>query len=155
VRQDIVVALENSLPRTVAELAGRLGRRADALYHHLRALERAGLVIAEPRLSTGGRPGSAWRLAMKAVRLPVRAVSGTRAHHAERIVGAMARASIRDYRRALWAAEQSGAPRPSATRSSVWLDADERGALDRTMAALMRRLRAREPRGGRRPHVVT
>jgi DNA-binding transcriptional ArsR family regulator len=155
VRQDIVVALEGSSPRTVAELAGRLGRRPDALYHHLRALERAGLVIAEPRPSTGGRPGSAWRLTMKVVRLPARAVTGSQAHHAERIVGAMVRSSMRDYRRALRAAEMDGEPRPSASRSSVWLDAGERRALERAIVHLVGRLRAKEPRRGRRPHVLT
>src|SRR5262245_43256131 len=129
VRQDIVVALEGSPPRTVVELAGRLGRRPDALYHHLRALERWGLLVSEPRPSTRGRPGRAWRLRVKAVRLPARAVTGSRAHHAERIVGAMARASLRDYRRALRAAEAKGAPRPTASRSSVWLDPAERRAL--------------------------
>ncbi|MBK7369631.1 MAG: helix-turn-helix transcriptional regulator [Candidatus Eisenbacteria bacterium] len=44
VRQDLVVLLENSPPLAVTELARRLGRRPDALYHHLRALQRAGLV---------------------------------------------------------------------------------------------------------------
>ncbi len=155
VRQDIIVALEGSAPRTAAELAARLGRRPDALYHHLRALQRAGLVRPEARASTRGRPGRAWRLRMKAVRLPARAVAGRNAPLAERIVSAMARASLRDYRRALRAAEAGRGPRPSASRSSVWLDAGERRKLERAIARLVGRLRVNEPRDGRRPHVLT
>ena len=155
VRQDIVVALEGSSPRTVAELAGRLGRRPDALYHHLRALERAGMLIAEPSPSTGGRPGRAWRLRVKAVHLPARAVAGPNATYAERIVSAMTRASLRDYRRALRASEAEGGARPSASRSSVWLDAGELRAVERTLTRLVARLRLHEPRPDRSPHVLT
>lgn len=155
VRQDIVVALEGSGPLTVAELAWRLGRRADALYHHLRALDSAGLVSPEPRGSTGGRPGSAWRLRMRVVQVPSHVATGPNARQAERIAGAMTRSSLRDYRRALRAAEEGTGPRPSASRSSVWLDAGERRELEEAIAGLVRRLRANEPRDGRTPHVIT
>lgn len=155
VRQDIVVALEGSRTRTVAEIARQLGRRADALYHHLRALKRSGLVSHEPRASTGGRPGSAWRLCTPAVRLPARVMRGLRSHHAERIVAAMARASLRDYRRALRASRTGGEIRPSATRSTLWLDRDERRGLERTLGRLANRLRAKGPRDRRSPYVIT
>lgn len=43
-RQEIVDVLSSAGPCTVATLADLLGRRPDALYFHLRALERVGLV---------------------------------------------------------------------------------------------------------------
>ncbi|MGH9702882.1 MAG: winged helix-turn-helix domain-containing protein, partial [Candidatus Acidiferrales bacterium] len=43
-RQEIVDVLEQMGTVSVAELAAALGRPADALYFHLRALTRAGLV---------------------------------------------------------------------------------------------------------------
>lgn len=46
-RQEIVDALASAGPSTVAQLADLLGRKPDALYFHLRALERVGLVVAK------------------------------------------------------------------------------------------------------------
>lgn len=71
-RQEIVDALASAGPCTVARLADLLGRRPDALYFHLRALERVGLVRerAEPADSGGGvvyeLPASSVRLDYKA-----------------------------------------------------------------------------------------
>lgn len=45
VRQEILDALAASGPSSAAEIAARLGRPADALYHHLRLLTRVGLVV--------------------------------------------------------------------------------------------------------------
>src|SRR5262245_10351278 len=44
VRQEILDALAAAGERTIAELAAALGRRPQALYYHLEALERVGLV---------------------------------------------------------------------------------------------------------------
>ncbi len=53
-RQEIVDVLASSGPVTVAQLARLLGRRPDALYFHLHALERAGIVRAcQPRRIRG------------------------------------------------------------------------------------------------------
>src|ERR1051325_732349 len=53
-RQEIVDVLEQLGTVSVAELAATLGRPADALYFHLRALTRAGLVR---RSGSRARPG--------------------------------------------------------------------------------------------------
>ena len=155
VRQDLVVILENSPPLAVTELARRLGRRPDTLYHHLRALQQAGVVEPESRASTGGRPGSVWRLKTGPVRLAPTALRPRDVSGAERIVGTIARASVRDFRRAMRAAVAGEGPHPSAHRSSVWLTPAERRELEQTVRELVARLRAREPGGKRTPYVLT
>jgi len=154
IRQEIVVALEGRRSATIAELAARLGRRPDALYHHVRALERAGLVISELTAARVGRPATKWRLTVKAVNVSASDVSGSRAAYADRIVRAMMRSSLRDYRRALRGSVTSGI-RPNAGRSSIWLDPAERREVGIALTRLLARLRAHEPRPGRTPHVLT
>lgn len=56
-RQDIIDAVAGSGPTTIAELADRLGRPADALYHHVRQLVKCGLLIEGAGERGIGRPG--------------------------------------------------------------------------------------------------
>src|SRR5262245_54564762 len=132
IRQEIVVALEGRRSATIAELAVRLGRRADAPYHHVPSLEPAGVVTSETLAARVGRPATTWRLTVGAVNVPAADVSGPRAGHAGRIVQAMVRSSLRDYQRALRFTTTS-TDRPSAGRSSVWLDPAERREVLRTL----------------------
>lgn len=155
VRQDLVVLLENSPPLAVAELARRLGKRPDTLYHHLRALQKAGLVEQEARVSTGGRPGSVWRLKKEHLRLSSAAMSRGHASSADRIVGTLARASVRDFRRAMRAAGAEGGAHPSAHRSSIWLTPAERRELEQDIRQLVATLRSREPGEKRTPYTWT
>lgn len=155
VRQDLVVLLENSPPLSVAELARRLGRRPDTLYHHLRALQRADLVEPESQSSTGGRPGSMWRLKHQHLRLSSSEVGRSHASGAERIVGTIARASVRDFRRAMRAAIIGDGAHPKAQRSSVWLTPAERRELEETLRELVAKLRTRRPGGKRSPYILT
>ncbi len=155
VRQDLVVVLENSPPLAVAELARRLGRRPDALYHHLRALQQAGLVEPEAQASTGGRPGTAWRLKQEHLRLSSAAMARSHASGAERIVGTLARASVRDFRLAMRAAAAGAGAPPKAQRASVWLTPSERRELEETLRQLVAKLRTREPGGKRAPYILT
>src|SRR5262249_59920283 len=85
----------------------------------------------------------------------VSARSGERSRQAERIALVMARASARDYRRAMRASESGLGARPLAGRSRVWLDPAERCAFEAALAALLARARAHRPRAGRVPHVIT
>jgi predicted transcriptional regulator len=45
VRQEIIYALSGTAIRTIAEIASMLGRSTHSLYHHVRALERVGLLL--------------------------------------------------------------------------------------------------------------
>jgi predicted ArsR family transcriptional regulator len=155
VRQDLVVILENSPPLAVAEIARRLGRRPDALYHHLRALHRAGLVVPETATATGGRPSGMWRLRVPHIHMSAAGLGRNPVRSAERIVGTLARASVRDFGHALRRAGKGHGPHPRAVRSIVWLSAAERRALETRLTKFVTRLRGREPGSRRTPHVLT
>lgn len=155
VRLDIVVMLESSPPVSVAEIGRRLGRRPDTLYHHVRALQRVRLIEPETRTSTGGRPGTVWRLKARPIRLPAPTRDSRYVHRTERIVGAIARASLRDFKRAARRAAAGEGTRPTASRSCLWLTPAERRGLGQALAQLTAGLRSRGPGEGRVPHVLT
>ncbi|MGH7244051.1 MAG: winged helix-turn-helix domain-containing protein [Phycisphaerales bacterium] len=67
-RQEIVDVLSSAGPCTVVRLADLLGRRPDALYFHLRALERVGLV-RQQTTSTDANTGAIYELPGPAVQL--------------------------------------------------------------------------------------
>jgi DNA-binding transcriptional ArsR family regulator len=60
-RQDIADRLGAVGPCTVAELAAALGYRPTALYQHLEALKRVGLVESLPKALARGRPATQYR----------------------------------------------------------------------------------------------
>jgi len=154
-RQDILVVLESTAPLSVAELARRIGRRPDTLYHHLRLLERAGLVRAAASDSTGGRPGSLWRVTSHPIRVSASGTKGSAVRHAERVVGAMARAGARDFQRAFRNYVAGKGPKPSGKRWCVWLDERELDEMEKALWDVIHRFRKHEPREDRSPFIVT
>ncbi|MBX3379245.1 MAG: helix-turn-helix transcriptional regulator [Phycisphaeraceae bacterium] len=68
-RQEIVDALSSAGPCTVAKLADLLGRRPDALYFHVRALQRVGLVRQQPQPNNEKKVGVVYELPSSVVRL--------------------------------------------------------------------------------------
>jgi DNA-binding transcriptional ArsR family regulator len=59
-RHEIGDRLAAQGPLTVRELAAALGMKATAVYHHLKALEGAGLVVRAGERREGGRPAVAY-----------------------------------------------------------------------------------------------
>jgi DNA-binding transcriptional ArsR family regulator len=55
-RQDLIDAVASDGPCTIAELAERVGRPADSLYHHVRRLVATGLLVEESVRRAAGRP---------------------------------------------------------------------------------------------------
>lgn len=154
-RQDILVVLEGSAPLSVADLARRIGKRPDTLYHHLRILQRVGLVREERRPSTGGRPGSVWRLKSAYVRATTSRDGSTRASDVERVVGTLARSGLRDFCRALRRSLADGLPTPRGARACGWMTPRERDRFERRLMRLFDDLRSRAPRADRAPYVFT
>lgn len=154
VRQDVLLLLENAAPLSAAELARRLGKRPDTLYHHLRALERAGLVRSVGRPSTGGRPGRVWRTVTPTLRVRSKGLTRAGATHVARIVRTLARSSVRDFTRALHRSVGGARPSPRAGRTLVWLSPTERRSLEAELRALAARHHGRKPGGKREPYVL-
>ncbi|MGA3213168.1 MAG: helix-turn-helix domain-containing protein [Terriglobales bacterium] len=99
-RQEIVDVLAEMGTVSVAELAATLGRPADALYFHLRALKAAGLVCQSGYRSRGGRKEALFRTVAPDLRLHYEPRSITNRRAVSAIVSSMLRLGIRDFRRA-------------------------------------------------------
>ena len=97
-RQEVVDVLASLGTASVAELGAALGRPADALYFHLRALTRAGLVRKVQHLSGGRSKGALYRTVSPQLQLQYepRKVSNRKAVSA--IVASMLRLTTRDFR---------------------------------------------------------
>jgi len=155
VRQELVDTVEAlGGETTIAELAAQLGRPADGLYYHVKALVKAGLLVREPapdgdRYRTPSPHGRT--LALEYAPADPRNAAAVR-----RVVASMLRIARRDFdagmatpgvvahgpRRALWAA-----------RSKGWVSAEELAEVNALLARLSAMLR--RPRGPGRTQLVS
>lgn len=98
-RQDIVDVLEQMGTVSVAELAAALDRPADALYFHLNALTRAGLVRhAGYRVRRGGKE-ALYRTVAPELQLEYEPGSAANRRAVSAIVASMLRLATRDFTR--------------------------------------------------------
>ncbi len=115
-RQEIVDVLSQMGTVSVAEIAAALGRPADALYYHLRALKRAGLVLQVGVQRRGGRPEGLFRTIAPELQLRYRPRNQGNRWAVTAIVGSMLRLGIRDFRSAF----RSGHVRVSGPKRELW-----------------------------------
>ncbi|HEY5096302.1 MAG TPA: helix-turn-helix domain-containing protein [Candidatus Eremiobacteraceae bacterium] len=124
VRQEIVDVLPRLGTVSVAELAAALGRPPDALYYHVRALLRVGLIVRTGFAQKGRRQESAYRAVAPQLELRLDPRSPAREKAASAIVSSMMRMGIRDYGRSIRRADvvASGPDRDLwALRTTGWL----------------------------------
>jgi predicted transcriptional regulator len=126
VRQDLVDAVVSEGPCTIAELAERVGRPADALYHHVRRLVAAGLLVEESVRRAAGRP--AVRLTVPGRPMMIAYDQQARGHVAASsdVVATMLRSARRGFARALAApGVRTWGPRRNlwGARTHGWLTA--------------------------------
>src|SRR5262245_3812210 len=157
-RQEIIDAVAASGPRSVAELAEILGRPADALYYHVRRLQRVGLLVTSGTRRTPGRMKEVVDLPGHPVSLPERTHQPSHRKAVEKIVATMLRLTARQYLSALRRETVPRAPGRRvewASRVSGWLTAAERDRLMRALGELndMFQSHKRDPR--RRLHAFT
>jgi DNA-binding transcriptional ArsR family regulator len=99
-RQEIVDVLAEAGTLSVAEIALFLGRPADALYFHLRALKLAGLVRQAGYRYRGRRKEALFQTISPDLRLQYEPRSEPNRRAVTAIVSSMLRLGIRDFRRA-------------------------------------------------------
>jgi DNA-binding transcriptional ArsR family regulator len=99
VRQEISDVLAEMGTVSVAEIAATLGRPADALYFHLRALKEAGLVRQDGYRSRVGRKEALFRAVAPELWLRYEPGNETNRRGVNAIVSSMLRLGIRDFRR--------------------------------------------------------
>jgi len=112
-RQEIVDMLEQMGTVSVAELAASLGRPADALYFHLRALIRAGLVRLAGHRTRSGRKEALYRTVQAELQLGYEPKDAANRRAIAGIAASMLRLASRDFRRSFEAGQVvvSGAQR--------------------------------------------
>jgi DNA-binding transcriptional ArsR family regulator len=115
-RQEIFDVLEQMGTVSVAELAGALGRPADALYFHLRVLTRVGLVRSVGcRVRSGGKE-ALYCTAAPDLRLQYEPHSAANRKGVSAIVSSMLRLTIRDFKGAF----QPGNVVVSGAQRELW-----------------------------------
>lgn len=147
-RQEILDLLARLGPASAAELGPFLGRPADGLYYHLRALQRVGLVRAAGVRVRAGRSEAIFRSVHRQPMLHHDPSPRGNSPAVAAIVGSMLRLGIRDFRRAASSAMvRVDGPRRDlwALRVTGWLSATDLAAVNRRIRAL------RDTVGGPRP----
>lgn len=99
-RQEVVDVLAEMGTVSVAELAATMGRPADALYFHLRALQRVGLVERGGERRRGARKEALFRTVAPELRLHYEPRDEDNRRGVTAIVSSMLRLGIRDFGRA-------------------------------------------------------
>lgn len=123
-RQEIVDVLPRLGTASIAELARALDRPADALYYHIRALQRVGLVVPAGHRRNGRREEAMYRAVAPQLELAIEPRTSARAKAASAIVGSAMRMGTRDYKRAIARPDvvTSGKDREMwALRTTGWL----------------------------------
>jgi len=103
VRQDIVDTLQSLGTASTTDLAEQLGRPADGLYYHVRALLKAGLVVSAGNRPQGGRNEALYRTAAPehGMKLSYEQPGRNARATLERLVASMLRTANRNFREAL------------------------------------------------------
>ena len=155
-RQEVFDVLEQMGAVSAADLAAVLGRPADGLYFHLRALERAGLVRSVARRTRSGRPEAVYRTVKPRVQLEYEPHDAANRRGVSAVVASMLRLANRDFRRSLERGEVvvSGPERELwAWRKVGRLSRAELARLNRRMQDMANAVSA--PRGEGRLYAVT
>jgi DNA-binding transcriptional ArsR family regulator len=139
VRQEIVDVLCELGTVAVTKLAATLDRPADALYYHLRALVKCGLVKRAGHRQYGKRKEELFRSVSPDLHLQYETGPGGNGREITTIVGSMLRLGTRDFARAFrhGDAKVSGAQRELwALRRIGWLTGRQVVELNRSMTHL-------------------
>jgi DNA-binding transcriptional ArsR family regulator len=138
-RQEIVDVLSQMGVVSAAEVAAALGRPANAVYPHLKALVRCGLVEPAGARTRGGRPEALFRTPGTEVRTHYDLADPANRRGMTAIVRSMLRLGMRDYQRSLGGAEVvvTGPRRDLwAIRKSGWLTPGQLREVNRGIETL-------------------
>lgn len=115
-RQEIVDVLSQMGTVSVAELARAIGRPPDAVYYHLRTLQRAGLIVSAGSRTRGRRQEQLFRTVSPDLRLEYRTGKTGNAREIVAIIGSLMRLGTRDFRHAF----QRGNAKVAGPQRELW-----------------------------------
>lgn len=153
VRQEILDGVQALGPSPIAAVAALLGRPADALYYHVRTLERLGLLVRAGSRRNGRRDEAIYDVPERPLQIRYEPGDAANRAGATRAVAAAVRLTQRDFARALASGEFVGeGPRRNAWggRVKVWLTPAQLAELNRLIERISRISgRAERPKGSR------
>ncbi|MEZ4588956.1 MAG: winged helix-turn-helix domain-containing protein [Gemmatimonadales bacterium] len=157
-RQELITALAGE-PLTVRELGQRLGRSRQALYYHLGALERAGLVAVKGHVGEGRSRERRYGVVSREMILGARRNDEEELEHAVQAAHAMLRLTSREMAAAVRESPKRR-PRPErelmALRGKAWLTAAELKRLNQLLDQAYRVVAGgTKPRGDGRLYALT
>lgn len=100
-RQEVLDAVESAGPCTVASVAASLGRPADGLYFHVRALEKAGLLRRTGTAGEGRERAALYDVPHRPLRMDYAGPPAARAKRLGPVLDCLLRLARRDTARAL------------------------------------------------------
>jgi DNA-binding transcriptional ArsR family regulator len=147
-RQELVDALASSGPASAAELAALLSRAPDALYFHLKALLKVGLIIEREPRRNGRHVAAIYDLPAHPMRLSY--AKPVRQKDIAAVVTSALRLSLRDFQRGLQTGAVSEGPRRELWGGRVkgWVTARELARLNELLQEAHTILRAGRPGAG-------
>lgn len=154
-RQELLDVLESIGPCGIAELAAPLGRTADALYFHVRRLQKVGLVVEVERRRVDRHTVAIYDVPGRPLR-----IDRTKARPADlqAVVAGILRLAMRDHRRGLTdpATVTTGQARNHwGGRARGWLDARQLAKANDLLERLVALLRSGRPGRGREPIALS
>ncbi|MCA9697719.1 MAG: helix-turn-helix transcriptional regulator [Myxococcales bacterium] len=154
-RQRILDRIEAAGPCSVAELAAALGRRADALYYHVRLLTGLGLLAEVGSRPTATSPEALFDLAHRRWHIAYEPASPRNAAALRKLTRQMLRQAAQDFEAGLADPEAKGqGPDRNlwSLRLEAHLDEDEQQALVEHLEAVVALLR--KPKRDRRGRLI-
>jgi predicted ArsR family transcriptional regulator len=116
VRQEILDTIQAAGPLSAVEISSLMGRPADALYYHLKELQRVKLIVVHETRPTERRDEAVYDLAGHPMVLEYSPRREGPAHPLSRLVRSMLRTAERDFQ----AAVGTSAARPDGDRRNLW-----------------------------------
>ncbi len=158
VRQEIADAVHAAGPVSISQLAGILGRPADALYFHVRMLEGVGLLRRTGTASTGRRAGAVYDVCARPLMIKYDISGSAATRSIVKVSASMLRLAHRDFARAF----SEGLVRPEGQsrntwsgRAKGWLTEDELAQVNRSWKKILELLHKGRPRAGATLHAAT
>ncbi len=160
VRQAVVDAISASGPCSVAEVATQLGRPANGLYHHVRALVAAGLLVErDTPAAQAGRPATRYDVPRRPLRIRYTPEDAATRRPMRKVVGAMTRLAAREFTAGYRVGVRVSGPRRElwAARAEAWLtdkDLERANAMMARLVQLFANARRPPSRGARLRSLV-
>lgn len=157
-RMELIGALRTHGPASIRELAAELDRPADGLYHHVRKLLKAGILVEREQRKVGRRMEAVYELFAERIAGGLDPKSSQSKAAVVRAGAAVTRLAAREFKTAIDRDQvrvTKGLPNLRASRQRVWLSEEGLIRLHRLLGQIDRFLMKENTQKRGRPHSLT